>query len=57
MIIIDDVVTVTLKGGGILNKAIVKVVPGNNQIYWTFETKDGATVVVGPSLILIKKIS
>ena len=57
MIVVDDVVNITLNGGGFLNKAIVKVVPGNNQIYWTFETKEGETVVIGPSLVLIKKTS
>lgn len=56
MIQVNDVVTVTMAGGGVLNKAIVKDVPGKNEIYWTLETKEGATVVVGPSIILMKKI-
>ena len=55
MIVVDDIVNVTLAGGGVLVGVTVKDVPGNNLMYWTFEDTTGSTWVLGPSLIAIEK--
>ncbi len=56
MISVNDIVNVTLNGGGVLTNVIVRDVPKKNEIYWTLETDDGVTWVVGPSLVAIRKI-
>ena len=56
MISPNDIVTVTLEGGRVIERATVVTVPGKNDIYWELETKEGQTVVFGPSVVLIRKI-
>ena len=56
-ILANDFVNVSLAGGGFYEAFKVVDVPGNNQVYWTLEDKQGKLVVVGPSLIAMQKVS
>lgn len=57
MISVGDFVDVSLPEGGFFENYEVLVVPGNNRVYWTLENSDGEVVVVGPSILSIRKVS
>lgn len=57
MIQVGDIVYVTLGNGLLLKDYEVIDIPSNNQMYWTFqEQATGEFVVIGPSLLSIRKI-
>ena len=49
-----DIVNVTLAVGGVLNEYIVVSVPGNNEVYWAFESPEGVSYVTSSTLIAIE---
>ncbi len=58
MIIVGDFVNVSLAEGGFFEGYEVIDVPGQNAPpFWTLESPDGKTVVVGPSFISMTKVS
>jgi hypothetical protein len=49
-----DTVNVTLAQGGVLNEYIVMYVPGNNELYWCFDSPEGVSYTVGTTMVSIE---